>query len=292
MVFEREKMEVGFTVDWCGFTVANDIAQALWGDLWRAGDDEWEDTPPLHGYQFAKTSKMGVRMMWHGTREEMRSHFQFSGSALRAYQAQGMDWHWVMVTAANRGALFSRVDLAIDVKDGGLHPVFLCEPNLRPYKGKGRTPVFTTLTASDKSWTIYVGRRSSDKFLRIYDKAKEQGDYDSDYVRIELECKGEIARAVGWQISNAGRTEAMDLARTLIRGQADFNLENWDAALSSESVALALPKARERNTLGWLIDVCAPALAKEIDKNPSVDVLEGFWNALADELRKRGHHVK
>ena len=78
------------------------------------------------------------------------------------------------------------------------------------------------------------------------------------------------------------------MAQTLIRTVADFDLPVWDAALKSVDVALSTPQGRERDTLGWLTNICAPALAKQIAKSPNTDVLGDFWHALRQSLRELG----
>lgn len=135
---------------------------------------------------------------------------------------------------------------------------------------------------------MYVGSRTSEKYLRIYDKGKEQGEKDSDYVRVELECKGEIAHAVGWEFPNMAREMCVGMAQTLIRTVANVDHEVWDAAMRSVNVALTLPQGKQRDTLGWLVKVCAPALAKEIAKSPSGGVLGDFWDALRRSLSEYG----
>ena len=52
----------------------------------------------------------------------------------------------------------------------------------------------TMLRSSDSSATIYLGKRQSDRFGRIYQKDRESGlDHYQDAVRYELELKGDLA---------------------------------------------------------------------------------------------------
>jgi DNA relaxase NicK len=65
-------------------------------------------------------------------------------------------------------------------------------------KGKHK---YTILRGSDGSSTLYCGSRTSEKFLRIYDKGRESGFVDLlGSVRYELECKGAFASRVAYDM--------------------------------------------------------------------------------------------
>lgn len=226
--------------------------------------------------------------MWHDVREDMGYHIMLSGSALRALAAQGQDSLQVLRALNLLGARCSRIDLAIDVFGSTLNCTNLCKPNRKPYKGRGRTPKFTLVGDVEDGWTIYVGSRSSEKFLRVYDKAKEAGYEDGSWVRVEMECKGSMAHYLGAELSNATSFVAYQTCSSLVRTLVDFDVPDWSDALAAHKVEISLPKKTERDTFGWLIKACAPALAKEIARRPSEDVVGEFWNALRRELYHRG----
>jgi len=244
--------------------------------------------PPQRGYNKAVELESGLRVSWNDERSDMGVHFVFSGSALRWYYGKNMDWYDVLARAKKYHGKASRIDLALDLEDTGMTGKNLCESALRAYKGKGRTPKFLEVSGSDGGWTKYIGSRASDKMLRIYNKGVEIGEKDRDYIRVELETKGDISRAVAWEFPDMDRQACISMAKTLIRGQADFDIQAWQDALNSEYVGLSAPQGRERDTFGWLIKQAAPALAKEIAKRPNEPVIDQFWNALRVALRERG----
>lgn len=67
--------------------------------------------------------------------------------------------------------------------------------------------------------TLYVGRRASGKFLRVYEKGKQLGDRDSKWTRIELELKAED-RVIPFDVLNrpgeylAGAYPALEFLNT------------------------------------------------------------------------------
>lgn len=284
----NKKQDFHFAIDWIGATFEPYFAKKF-GYL--VGLGAWAsdvDTKGMHGYNVGKELETGLRVAWHTEDDRMGVHFAFSGACLRWYETKNMTGFNLLQLIKKHKGKVTRVDLAIDVENSQLTPKELCKENLKAYKGKGRTPKFITVLGDKGAWTVYVGSRQSEKYLRIYDKAKEQGDYESDRVRIELECKGDIAKAVGYEAPTHDEKWLVAMAQTLIRGQADFDLETWNAALSSVDVGIGIPRGRERDTFGWLTKVCAPALAKEIAKHPNARVLDEFWDALRSALREQG----
>lgn len=281
-----------FTIDWIAATFPSESSRKF---TRKIGFNMWakdvEAVPP-RGYNVARELETGAIIAWHTDRKDMGVHVRLSGQTLRWYATKQATWHDILRWIKEAHGRTSRIDLALDVRDSTLTLTNLRKPNLHPYKGKGRTPKFLPMGTIEDGWTVYVGSRSSDKFLRIYDKAKEQGLDDENYVRIELETKGEIAHAVGWEFPEKTTDECVEMAQTLIRGVADFALVDWQAALSSRDVALSTPQGKDRDTFGWLIKICAPALAKTIAKKPNEDVMGEFWLALQRELRERGLDIE
>jgi len=281
-------MDCSFTVDWIAATFDEyggmRFARKLGYKTWA---HDVEGVPP-RGYDQARELETGALIAWHTERKEMGVHVRLSGSVLRHYSALNADWHVLLSWVKECKGRTSRVDLALDVRGSQLALVDLAKTRLQPYKGKGRTPKYLPVGTQEDGWTVYVGSRSSDKYLRVYDKAKEQGLKDEDYVRIELETKGEIAHAVGHEFPEQTTSECVAMAQTLIRGVCNFDHPSWQAAIGARDVALATPQGKERDTFGWLVKICAPALAKTIAKNPSQDVMGEFWNALRRELQERG----
>lgn len=93
----------------------------------------------------------------------------------------------------------TRLDVQVTVKLPGHYDPFLIYKN---HQGRGRLGV--TIIDSPTGSTIYFGSRTSDKFARLYEKRYEDGNY----LRLEFEFKGKLARAVyeTMQSTSAGPT--------------------------------------------------------------------------------------
>jgi hypothetical protein len=247
----------------------------------------------LKGYNFQRQLETGAIIAWHTERKDMGVHVQLSGETLRWYATKNADWRQILKWIKGDKGRTSRVDLALDLHDSGLKFGEFCKANLKPYKGKGRTPKPPLpVGTEDDGWTVYIGSRQSTKFLRIYDWSAKHDKESGDYIRVELETKEEIAHAIGWEFPDMENAQCVAMAQTLIRTVADFTMENWNVALDSENVPLSIPQGKDKDTFGWLIRTCAPSLAKTIAKYPSRDIMGEFTIALRNELRLRGLDIE
>ena len=281
-----------FTVDWISATFDSynglKFAKQLGYKGW-AKDVEGH-TPK--GYSHSRELETGALIAWNEKRDDMGLHVQLSGATLRYYSTLGVDWMQLLRWAKKFKGRTSRVDLALDLRNSGMKFNEFCKANLKPYKGKGRTPKFLPVGTQEDGWTVYVGSRESEKYLRVYDWSAKHDKDAGDYIRVELECKGTMAHAIGWEFPDHDTAYCVEMAQTLIRNVADFTMDNWNIALASRDVALSIPQGKDKDTLGWLIKVCAPSLAKQIEKNPSRDVMGEFANALRLELQSRGLDIQ
>lgn len=281
----------GFSIDWISATFADHdaykFARMLGYETWAKSVPA---TPP-RGYNRCVELETGARIAWSESRTDMGTHIVLSGSTLSAYRDKNLDGLQLLKIIRENNGRTSRVDLAIDVKNGGLKLTDFSRDTRILMKSRGRQPKLWPTGTQEDGWTVYVGNRESDKFFRIYDKAKERGNFEDDYVRFELECKGEIGHAVGWEFALFDVQAAYGMASRLILDFVDFNVEVWRQALSSATIEkLEVPKNDKRDTLGWLIKSCVPALAKEIAKHPNDGILDAFVNEL--ELKLREYNIE
>ncbi|WP_228267347.1 replication initiation factor domain-containing protein [Acinetobacter ursingii] len=67
------------------------------------------------------------------------------------------------------------------------------QKDLGGYKSGGRPPAFNIIgdfwNPDGSGTTIYIGKRTSSKFCRIYEKGKQLGDKESSWTRVEVEYK-------------------------------------------------------------------------------------------------------
>lgn len=185
---------------------------------------------------------------------EWGTHIVWSGSALAECPIEPSS---LVTSLFNAGFSFSRIDLAIDAKGFNLTPSDATE-----YISKGevktRAKQFPLWhDAKAKGYTQYIGKKASEIYARIYDKAAEK-QLKEDWARVELVVRGKRAH-------EAAREIVRDTDyRALVAGFVNFDTwPQWGEIMAADAVKLRA----ERDTTGtllWLLRSAAPSLAREM----------------------------
>jgi hypothetical protein len=275
-------------IDWLGITYKEDVKLPGTGE--RAGTARMTDVQTFAryagigrdlpvgkggmGYKLSLEREDGLRIYYNTDTERMGVHVSHPGLAMNnGYHGfdsqQVLEWHLV------QGGRVTRLDVAVDVNFeidvGGLRKSVL--------DGSAITNVRSvpTLIESDGR-TLYIGRRSSEKMLRIYDKAKESGLAGTLW-RVEFETKGRAAE----RLARAIKDEGLETVPQYIKGFFHApNVETW-CRLIGETVStnvIASEKKRS-NTREWLLGFVAPIVAKR-----SL-IEDGFYEEFDGEVRKQ-----
>ncbi len=180
-----------------------------------------------------------IVVLTKGLSSGMGCHVSMTGQGCRAYEARFGDV-WVdlikRVKAAN--GHFTRLDNAIDdrkgyftvdqvrskVKSGEVKTVFKQARGIEQYSLKRETGITGN--------TVYFGSPKSSLQVRIYDKAKEQGQDGVVWNRIEIEARDERADELASKISEGkplGEIVLGVLSRYLnfIEPSSDTNKSRW-----------------------------------------------------------------
>jgi hypothetical protein len=227
-----------------------------------------EVVQPLPGYNHGTTATH-ARLFWHDGRREQHIGVVMTGEDMRgmigiAYPQKALlDWVVMNCTA------ISRMDMAIDIHDSAAKPwdvlaawddgrVFtpastVTEINSYTHRDDGETEVCPTL---------YIGSRSSDRQLRIYDKAKQMG-IAGPWIRIELQLRHERALNIAKAALQDGLKET---AQAAIRAFCKVDgIKWWDDATNGPAVDFDPIGRRDTNTEKWLYDQVMPTIRKTIE---------------------------
>lgn len=126
----------------------------------------------------------------------------------------------------------------------------------------------------DEGDTLYIGnRKSSDQFIRVYNKKAEQKT-DFHWTRIEVVTKGDYAKLLFFDMSQKGVSMAgNDKINSIVKFKG---VGWWDYAVKSEG--LPTPKTtKESDTQKWLNGAVFSALENEAYKG-NIEFLEGYLN--------------
>lgn len=267
-------MNIYYSIDWINYTALNMGARITTEVAYPTSDREWQPAIPAKGYRAALTNKQGCRLSWHDKRADMGVHCQYSGSAINKYLEHGITAQMIAQHHEVNGDRCSRIDLALDCQNSGLSITKLASM-VRRGKAELKTKTFSHITSQDAGETLYLGSRTSEQFLRIYNKAAEQ-QTSGDWVRIELECKGSRAHEIGPKLAYGDNSTMINLTRGMVVNIAQFPDDTWKAIVGDLAVAIAKAHTNEPDRKGWLLGLVAPAMGKYITETGDDGIIEQF----------------
>lgn len=252
------------TIDWISYTIpiGRGVAWALEAPALYAhlcnqalGQNvEWQPDAPLHGYtdRFTARDIPGASVMFSPEREDMGIHVVLSGCALRVISGEE-----ALKYAAYANGRVTRLDVALDVGARfdfrGLYDA--ARAGLLDTKARK-----SSVIESDSGTTVYIGSRSSESMLRVYDKAAEAG-LTSPLTRLELEIKGQKANAVAQYLTKHGLTNIPAIIRAFCDWPSD---RHWQAIFDGQP-KLGLPKPEKcTDREKWIKTQVSPALQRAI----------------------------
>jgi len=216
-------------------------------------------------------------------RRDASALLQLSGQLADAYAD-------TLVPMADR---VSRVDLAVTVRLPTPDP-FLGETtyaqasNYRADHPKAALPWL--VQDDDGGCTAYVGKRTSDTFLRVYNKQAEstqahdavaEARYQSCW-RYELECKGDTAKAMATAATSGSSRAAF------VQGQLHeyCRKHGIEPVFPNDGDRMLIPGFRRRSDyqsrLAWLRSSVRPAIAAMLPEGDMRDIIEALGVGEAD----------
>ena len=279
-------MHTNFAVDWIRVTTKNhSVAQLVQEYANGFSSEEWHTFSPKNGYNCGLQHPMGYAVMWSSVRDDMGVNMLFDGRSCNELHKAGIDLLEVVRDFSRDGFKFTRLDLAIDIHEAEIDIVGLldCE-----HTGSANNdPVLVQKGKKARGGaTLYVGARQSEKFLRIYDKAKERKIKDVLWTRVELELKSETATKIAAKIVNMTFKEVSEMTRAMMRGIYDPENETYRDALGVETMRIGSTKNEEHNTYEWLMTSVAKTMAKLIVELPHRDVMPTFEKEVNKYIRE------
>lgn len=276
----QEQKKARTLVDWLTVTFPPDEITALYGDKINdpsygriiAGSvsgsrGRFVARGGMHGYAVAYEQIDGVVVAWNRPLQSNGLYVSYPGTAL-----EHMDWLSFLDRLLALGARVSRFDLASDLVGKHIDLAAWYEKvkngdavtNARRYR----------LVQSDTGATLYVGSRSSERFLRIYDKAGQEG-VDMDWFRAELELKGGAAKGVARYLQ---QKRSLEEVPAIINAFFRLIDDDWDDWMETDHSAVIHSTKTRSNTADWLLNSVAPALARHLEKDAGF--IEDFIEAV------------
>lgn len=260
------------TIHWLEGTFRKGIGVSLPSSL----PQKFVETRAFNGYTVGSLYEDGRILMTNPERPEMGAHLLWQGQACENFP---IDHKELLNHLIEANFSFTQIDMAIDAINFNLRPQQATEElaNGRCKTRAKKSP--RRDDPRDKGYTQYVGKKTSEIFLKLYDKAEEMG-IDADHCRIELTARQKRADNAARQI-----VSGVDF-RSLVVAYADFpDWREWKSIM--DAVPVKLPSQRkETNTERWLLDACAPALARVIYFASNTEFYERFKDAVMTNLEQ------
>ncbi|BEH11833.1 hypothetical protein GSUET_34450 [Geobacter sulfurreducens subsp. ethanolicus] len=240
---------------------------------------------------------------------EMGMHVEMSGQGCRQFDINSGRWRELISNILDVGGHFTRIDIAIDDRQGcfplekAKEKLLHREVRTRFRSGREITGVRFSDKLGNDGCSLYFGSAQSDIKIRIYDKAAEQRVTFS-WIRVEAECRGKLVNVLAHHMrmsDNLGEIVAGVLKNylTFVEPSADSNKARWpvspwwDAFLGSVNKLQMTIKKEVGNIDGveaYLYKQAAPSLALWLKANG------GDLNCLLEliksgEKRLKPHHL-
>jgi len=246
------------------FTLSSYVSIAL-----KVARGVWQRSGGMHGYKLCMDQPTtGIVARGNGN-DDAGSHIILSGTALTTL-SEKISPDKLIANLVGAQARFARIDLAIDVV--GDARANIPELHRRFLDGQCTTKShkLSLVQSGVDGHTMYVGGRTSERFIRIYNKAAERrasGVQSADeWIRIELELKGTraniSAKAIASPDNNVG-----DVIAAHIKDFIDFEVPWWGEATSGKSVEIQQSARKLTDTETWLLEQVAPAFARQLIKD-------------------------
>lgn len=284
----KARLDVGFSLDWLSFTVKGStdttVARAL---LFGQDMSSYIEVAGLNGYSYAVRHPFGHIVMSNLKRPDMGVHVMFSGSALNHLLEGGIDQFALIRWAVGEGAKITRIDLAVDLYGTPVDMDKLYKSKqIKGYEGAARKR--ERRQNDEGGYTIYFGSRKSDKVLRVYNKAAEQGLPGVMWTRFEMEFKSDPAHEVAAAVMGMTFDEAMVYTMGLIKGQYNADDPLYQELLKSPARQVPTTKDVSDSTLEWLLGPVAKTMAKQMRLHSHVNVWKMFSEAVTANLKAQG----
>jgi len=193
----------------------------------------------LFGYK-SRLFFNGQSILYNGN-YGMRVHFIMSGKGVRYFETTQNTLDLIKTLVYDeKDVNFSRIDLAMDIRDESLDFETMLSylqrnhvvTRFKQYKYIAEKEILEDgqLTTGE---SIYFGSKSSDLYIRIYDKAKEREDFEAKWIRIEIVYKRERANALALYVSEGKKNIGELFSATLnnylrfVEPAKDSNKRRW-----------------------------------------------------------------
>lgn len=286
-------------IDWLQFTLLRDDGLEIVFRILRLNPADFErlDKGGL-GYKDQLINN-NVRIYYNGNLG-MGINTSISGQGCRYMESQGINlWSLVFRLSRSERINITRIDIALDTSVKLIDKIRKSIDSNK-YISKSRSISYICKSGKDstRTETIYLGSRSSDLMIRIYDKAVEQGLEDTAWERWEIVLKREkIKEAIPLLEKDISKT-FKDILYTYFRplkkiesNKSRSKVETWYIKFLGKVEKISLYKEPVQKTIEdkwhWVERQVAPTLSLLALAFDNTEFLSGLALGNTDRIKQK-----
>lgn len=141
-----------------------------------------------------------------------------------------------------------------------------------------------------RTHALTFGSRTSDRYMRIYDKALEQRMTNQDWIRFEIEFKNAVAASVFERLVSGGEINfPLEIAR-FFGGDDLVRVNTYVKSLldmTGDADAVKVSKRQSNKSFAWLFNQVVPSVAKmaKEDYNLFIEFMRELTEACEEEIK-------
>jgi len=276
-------------IDWISCTFPYEYSSRWKSCVHPADTNHYIESKARNGYQHATTYASGAVVMVNHDRPEMGWHVIYTARAINQLKEISGVTQKQLLQHLSSGAKVSRLDIKLDVKDSGLIIEDLYnDAKAGRIETKSRSVGYVeSAKTGDEigAATCYVGSmKKRKKLLRVYDKTAQSQGF-GDLKRFELELRSRAALAPVKRLKSTNEQQWGEIIGGLIKGFCYWPENPAIIEIFNDLTAIKIGVTQEPvgNTKLWLLNVCAPVLAKQSILDSSL--FGEFWERVAEEIK-------
>jgi len=283
-------LELSAGIDWISCTFPYDFPTRWKSCVHPADTERFVESKARNGYAHATQYASGAVAMVNHDRPEMGWHVTYSARAINQLKELAGVTQRQLLQHLSDGAKVSRFDVKLDAKGSGLNIEDLyTDAKAGRIETKSRSIGYVESAETGNeigAATCYVGSmKKRKKLLRVYDKAAQSKIF-GDLKRFELELHSKTAIAPVERLKSTNEDNWGAIIGGLIKGFCYWPDNPAIVNIFGDLPAIKIGTTQEPvgDTNLWLLNVCAPALAKQsiIDSSLFVE----FWKRVAEEIKQ------
>lgn len=233
-------MENCILIDWFSITCRNDTVSSIISKLHLREGIEFTETYGFYGYRNRLVFD-GISIHYgHKFEDQDFPMLEMTGQGCRDFETYSeIDWQYLFEMALDtENYNITRLDVAYDdfaYDDScGIFNIkqIIKDTQQRNFIAKSRTGIITnSFKGGSDAYSVMFGSRTSDLYIRIYDKARERGFHDGrHWIRLETVFKQDRALAFLRDVNPLGikyRGVVHNYLRFVTPDKSDDNKSRW-----------------------------------------------------------------